>query len=251
MGRSILTTHYAVDKLFQSGRIDIAEAFHILRGEGMTKSSVARGSGPRSSSSRGGATRTSSSSRPSSSSLLSSRMTLLVCWWSFCCVDLVLLQGPAAVVVSSFVVQPGHHERRCRALSLPLPFDRAISSSRTSNTAPPASSRTVTTTASTTALFGIPKMFRWLTDQYPDIVNRQLEVGLSDDLRVDTFYLDMNGIIHPATHGNSDDGGIVVLDETAMFKKIFLYVDRCVCANVGPYLFVCVSQVRECSNSPF
>ena len=41
---------------------------------------------------------------------------------------------------------------------------------------------------------------------------------------MDNFYLDMNGIIHPCTHGNSDD--LVILDETEMFKKIFLYVDR-------------------------
>jgi 5'-3' exonuclease len=37
----------------------------------------------------------------------------------------------------------------------------------------------------------------------------------------------IQGIIHPATHGNAE-GEIIVLDETAMFKKIFLYVDRCV-----------------------
>mmetsp|Transcript_11614 Transcript_11614/g.21707 ORF Transcript_11614/g.21707 Transcript_11614/m.21707 type:complete len:746 (+) Transcript_11614:161-2398(+) len=74
-----------------------------------------------------------------------------------------------------------------------------------------------------TALFGIPKMFRWLTDQYPNI-NSRLNDGLGADRVVDNFYLDMNGIIHPCTHGNSDE--IVVLDETAMFKKIFGYVDR-------------------------
>jgi len=74
-----------------------------------------------------------------------------------------------------------------------------------------------------TALFGIPKMFRWLTDQYPNI-NSRLNEGLGTDKVVDNFYLDMNGIIHPCTHGNSDE--IVVLDETAMFKKIFGYVDR-------------------------
>lgn len=68
-------------------------------------------------------------------------------------------------------------------------------------------------------------MFRWLTDQYPDILHRQLESDGLSDLTVDNFYLDMNGIIHPCTHGNANDK-IVVLDETAMFKKIFLYVDR-------------------------
>jgi len=76
-----------------------------------------------------------------------------------------------------------------------------------------------------TALFGIPKMFRWLTDQYPDIINNRLEEGLGEDIEVDNFYLDMNGIIHPCTHGNNENE-LVFLDETAMFKKIFLYVDR-------------------------
>ena len=57
--------------------------------------------------------------------------------------------------------------------------------------------------------------FRWLTDKYPDVLNRQLEEGISSDLEVDNFYLDMNGIIHPSTHGN-DKGEVIVLDETAM-----------------------------------
>jgi len=76
-----------------------------------------------------------------------------------------------------------------------------------------------------TALFGIPKMFRWLTDQYPDIINNRLEEGLAEDIEVENFYLDMNGIIHPCTHGNNENQ-LVYLDETAMFKKIFMYVDR-------------------------
>jgi 5'-3' exoribonuclease 1 len=65
--------------------------------------------------------------------------------------------------------------------------------------------------ATNTLLYGIPKMF----------VNRQLE----ELVDVDYFYLDMNGIIHPCTHGNNQEE-LVVLDETAMFKRIFLYVDR-------------------------
>jgi XRN 5'-3' exonuclease N-terminus len=83
-----------------------------------------------------------------------------------------------------------------------------------------------------TQLQGIPKMFRWLTDQYPDVLNRQLhsvEGFLVGDVVVDNFYLDMNGIIHPCTHGNAMENGsdtIIILDETAMFKKIFLYVDK-------------------------
>jgi len=68
-------------------------------------------------------------------------------------------------------------------------------------------------------------MFRWLTDQYPNI-NKRINEGLAaNTIQVDNLYLDMNGIIHPCTHGNAE-GVVIVLDETAMFKKIFLYVDR-------------------------
>lgn len=97
-----------------------------------------------------------------------------------------------------------------------------IGKNRLANTSPPAFTPSSPTT---TTLFGIPKMFRWLTDQYPDIINNRLEEGLSDEIAVDNFYLDMNGIIHPCTHGNADNE-LIFLDETAMFKKIFLYVDR-------------------------
>jgi len=75
-----------------------------------------------------------------------------------------------------------------------------------------------------TRLHGIPKMFRWLTDQYPSI-NRRISEGLTNDRIVDNFYLDMNGIIHPCTHDNVSDS-VVILDEKAMFQKIFSYVDR-------------------------
>ncbi|KAL7485574.1 hypothetical protein ACHAW6_011180 [Cyclotella cf. meneghiniana] len=78
---------------------------------------------------------------------------------------------------------------------------------------------------SSTALFGIPKMFRWLTDQYPNILNRRLGSNKDNIPPIDNFYLDMNGIIHPCTHGNNEQE-ITLLDETIMFKKIFGYVDR-------------------------
>jgi hypothetical protein len=76
------------------------------------------------------------------------------------------------------------------------------------------------TTQTTTKLYGIPKLFRWLVDLYPPVVD-SIEKA---DLNVDNFYLDMNGIIHPCTHAN--DGKLVKLDEQQMFLRIFLYTDR-------------------------
>ncbi len=73
--------------------------------------------------------------------------------------------------------------------------------------------------------WGIPKLFRWLVDLYP-IVLDSVGDGLTSDKAspVDNFYLDMNGIIHTCTHSNNDK--LIALDEKAMFHKIFAYTDR-------------------------
>jgi len=75
-----------------------------------------------------------------------------------------------------------------------------------------------------TITMGIPKLFRWLTDQYPS-VNQRISEGLSKDQQeIDNLYLDMNGIIHMCTHGNADD--VVILREKEMLQRIFTYTDR-------------------------
>jgi XRN 5'-3' exonuclease N-terminus len=161
------------------------------------------------------------------------RAALAVFGMVSCCLQLLLFFSCLFCgSTTAFVVLPtplaSISSLRRRTIIVPSPPSPSSSSSTKPS---PSSSVISTSTASstTTALYGIPKMFRWLTDQYPDILNRQLEKeGLSADLKVDAFYLDMNGIIHPCTHGNNNDNGaeFIVLDETAMFKKIFLYVDR-------------------------
>lgn len=76
-----------------------------------------------------------------------------------------------------------------------------------------------------TVLHGIPKLFRWLVDLYP-IVLESVGEGLSGSnaMAVDNFYLDMNGIIHTCTHSNNDK--LVMLNEREMFQRIFSYTDR-------------------------
>lgn len=66
---------------------------------------------------------------------------------------------------------------------------------------------------------GIPKMFRFLTDRYPLILQR-----LDEDHVFDHFYLDMNGIIHQCTHPSDDEIAIENIDE--MFQRIFDYTER-------------------------
>ena len=49
------------------------------------------------------------------------------------------------------------------------------------------------------ALQGVPKFYRWLSERYPNI---NQAIGDSTLLpEFDNLYLDMNGIIHNATHG--------------------------------------------------
>ena len=138
----------------------------------------------------------------------------------------LLLSATANAFVSPHGLAPNSHavsSNPTTAASPPnsplwSPAANSDSNSRNSAFSPASASDSLT------ALHGIPKMFRWLTDQYPNI-NKRINEGLHVDREVDNFYLDMNGIIHPCTHGNNNDE-IIVLDETAMFKKIFSYVDR-------------------------
>lgn len=71
---------------------------------------------------------------------------------------------------------------------------------------------------------GIPKLFRWLVDLYPIVIESVGEGFNSNAMTVDNFYLDMNGIIHTCTHSNNDK--LIALNEKEMFQRIFAYTDR-------------------------
>jgi 5'-3' exoribonuclease 2 len=54
---------------------------------------------------------------------------------------------------------------------------------------------------------GVPLFFRWLRKKYPEIVDKLLISGNSTEVNYessnfDNLYLDMNGILHPASHGD-------------------------------------------------
>ena len=71
--------------------------------------------------------------------------------------------------------------------------------------------------------YGIPKLFRWLTEQYPSVIESYSNFQDRFE-KVDNLYLDMNGIIHACTHSNEEE--LVAFDEKEMFLKIFDYTDR-------------------------
>lgn len=78
--------------------------------------------------------------------------------------------------------------------------------------------------AGATKLNGIPKLFRWLIDLYPTVLNSVEEGFKSESTKIDKFYLDMNGIIHACTHSNQKE--LVPLNEQEMFLRIFAFTDR-------------------------
>ena len=75
-----------------------------------------------------------------------------------------------------------------------------------------------------TQLNGIPKLFRWLIDLYPEVLNTVENGFSSESTKIDKFYLDMNGIIHACTHSNIKE--LIALNEQEMFLRIFAFTDR-------------------------
>eukprot|EP00762_Andalucia_godoyi_P001681 ANDGO_07122.mRNA.1 5'-3' exoribonuclease 1 len=67
---------------------------------------------------------------------------------------------------------------------------------------------------------GVPRFFRWISERYPLINNEVRDDTMPE---IDNLYLDMNGIIHRATHGDND---ATVFSEERVMIAIYQYIDR-------------------------
>ena len=73
---------------------------------------------------------------------------------------------------------------------------------------------------------GVPKFYRWLSERYP-LINQA--VTTTTRVEVDALYLDMNGIVHNATHTESEfgpDPHRIYQTETQIFTAVFQYIDK-------------------------
>jgi len=69
---------------------------------------------------------------------------------------------------------------------------------------------------------GIPKFFRWLTRRYPLILT-----NVSDEKDVppiDNLYLDLNGVIHNAIHGN-DSSKLLATSKAGLENFEFVWAE--------------------------
>lgn len=67
---------------------------------------------------------------------------------------------------------------------------------------------------------GIGRFYRWLSERYP-LINEKIDA--SSIPAFDNLYLDMNGILHNCSHGNS--GGMLHANETLMWQSVFATLD--------------------------
>ncbi|KAL0229921.1 hypothetical protein PCE1_003485 [Barthelona sp. PCE] len=86
---------------------------------------------------------------------------------------------------------------------------------------------------------GIPKFYRWISQRYPQI-NESVVPPTAGGPQFDNLYLDTNGLIHMATHGNHD-GLVGNFDEQKCYEQIIEMIDHIFC-TVSPkkLLFIAI-----------
>ncbi|OEH75900.1 hypothetical protein cyc_05435 [Cyclospora cayetanensis] len=75
---------------------------------------------------------------------------------------------------------------------------------------------------------GIGRFYRWLSERYP-LINEKIDA--SSIPAFDNLYLDMNGILHNCSHGNS--GGMLHANENLMWQSVFSALDL-VISTISP-----------------
>ncbi|KAL8436179.1 hypothetical protein ACSSS7_001909 [Eimeria intestinalis] len=75
---------------------------------------------------------------------------------------------------------------------------------------------------------GIGRFYRWLSERYP-LINEKIDA--SSIPAFDNLYLDMNGILHNCSHGNS--GGMLHENEDLMWQSVFAALDL-VISTIAP-----------------
>ncbi|PHJ18026.1 xrn 5 -3 exonuclease n-terminus protein, partial [Cystoisospora suis] len=75
---------------------------------------------------------------------------------------------------------------------------------------------------------GIGRFYRWLSERYPLINEKITQAALPE---FDNLYLDMNGILHNCSHGNS--GGCLHDEEEAMWVSVFAALDSII-STINP-----------------
>ncbi|PFH36445.1 hypothetical protein BESB_046370 [Besnoitia besnoiti] len=75
---------------------------------------------------------------------------------------------------------------------------------------------------------GIGRFYRWLSERFPLINEKITQASLPE---FDNLYLDMNGILHTCSHGNS--GGMLHASEEAMWLQVFAELDMII-ATINP-----------------
>lgn len=87
---------------------------------------------------------------------------------------------------------------------------------------------------------GIPRFYRYMSERYPLINQPISDVSLLPEF--DTFYLDMNGIIHNCTHSDGGDAdALSTLGLAAQLHNIFTYMDRLITHIIKPKQLVYIA----------
>jgi len=87
---------------------------------------------------------------------------------------------------------------------------------------------------------GVPSFYRWLTEKYPRVV-QDVDHAMQDPngVKYDNLYLDMNAIIHPCFHPDTDHDNVryslLFMYFVLFILVLFLGFWWCLCCHQIPF----------------